>query len=65
MGDGELGVANRKSRRQEIKNLPRPYRDNISWNTPETGEGTCWDHIQRLGMAPWLSDEATHPSPKI
>jgi hypothetical protein len=31
---------------------PRTLRDDISWNTPQRGERTCRDHIQRLGMLP-------------
>jgi hypothetical protein len=50
-GDGELGVANRKSQMPRKQEAPRTQRDDISWNTPQSGESTYRDHIQRLGTA--------------
>jgi hypothetical protein len=32
--------------------VPRTQQDDISWNMQQSGERTCRDHIQRLGIAP-------------
>jgi hypothetical protein len=61
MGDGKLGLANRKSQIPG-KRLPGPNWDDISWNNQQRGERTCRDHMQWLGMAPGWGRGPPQPS---
>jgi hypothetical protein len=51
VGDGELGVATRKSQMMAFKRFPGPNRDGISGNIQQRGDRTCRDHIQWIDMA--------------
>ena len=45
VGDGELGVATRKSKCQECRRLPEPKRDAISWKIQQKAENLMkWRH---------------------
>ena len=52
VGEGDLGIATRKSRCQGPKRFPGPNREDISQNTQQGRDRTHRDHIQWIGMAP-------------
>jgi hypothetical protein len=59
---GEWGIGEVENPRcQGPKRFSGPNRDNISWNTQQRGERTCWDHIQWVDTVPgWEMGASTH-----